>query len=51
VAEGVEDEHQLRLLREMGCDAIQGYFLARPMSTDEVLDFLREQAAKGRTPI
>ncbi len=50
VAEGVENEQQLRLLREMGCDAIQGYFLARPMPADEVPDFLREQAAKGWTP-
>jgi len=40
----------LRLLRDMGCDAIQGYFLARPMPADEVPDFLREQAAKGWTP-
>lgn len=31
VAEGVETEAQSRLLREMPCDAMQGYLFARPM--------------------
>jgi diguanylate cyclase (GGDEF)-like protein/PAS domain S-box-containing protein len=31
VAEGVEDERTLDLLGEIGCDAAQGYFIARPM--------------------
>ena len=31
VAEGVETEDQLRLLRVLGCTAVQGYLLARPM--------------------
>ncbi len=30
VAEGVEDEHQLRMLTELGCDEAQGFLLARP---------------------
>lgn len=30
VAEGVETEEQLYILKEMGCDIIQGYLLARP---------------------
>lgn len=30
VAEGVEETHQLRLLKKMGCDAIQGYILGKP---------------------
>lgn len=29
-AEGVETEQQLRSLREMGCDQVQGYLLGRP---------------------
>jgi len=32
VAEGVEDEQTLNLLREMGCDLAQGYHIARPMA-------------------
>lgn len=31
VAEGVETEEQLRILRAKGCDAAQGYHLGRPM--------------------
>ncbi len=31
VAEGVETEFQLAALREFGCDAAQGYLLARPV--------------------
>ncbi|MDE2396712.1 MAG: EAL domain-containing protein, partial [Burkholderiales bacterium] len=32
VAEGVETEEQRRLLTELGCDQLQGYLLARPMT-------------------
>ncbi len=40
VAEGVEDEEQLGWLREWGCDAAQGFLLARPMPASELDDFL-----------
>ena len=30
VAEGVETDEELRWLRELGCDAVQGYLLGRP---------------------
>jgi diguanylate cyclase (GGDEF)-like protein len=33
-AEGVETAAQAALLREMACDLLQGYWLARPMSLD-----------------
>jgi diguanylate cyclase (GGDEF)-like protein/PAS domain S-box-containing protein len=36
VAEGVETHEQLRLLREIGCDSVQGYLLARPMPAEQV---------------
>ena len=35
VAEGVEDAATLELLRELGCDEIQGYYVARPMKVAE----------------
>src|SRR6202000_898990 len=31
IAEGVETEEQVRLLRRMGCDALQGHHIARPL--------------------
>jgi EAL domain-containing protein (putative c-di-GMP-specific phosphodiesterase class I) len=31
IAEGVEDEKHIHLLRQMKCDILQGYYIARPM--------------------
>ncbi|TCO75603.1 putative bifunctional diguanylate cyclase/phosphodiesterase [Chromatocurvus halotolerans] len=42
VAEGVENEQVLKLLAGMACDAVQGYYLARPMSADSLEPWLRE---------
>jgi len=36
VAEGVESAEVLELLRRLGCDAVQGYHIARPLLADEV---------------
>lgn len=35
VVEGVENPEQLQLLRDMGCDVAQGYFIARPVAETE----------------
>jgi len=35
IAEGVEDEKQLNLLNELGCDEIQGYIWGKPVPADE----------------
>jgi predicted signal transduction protein with EAL and GGDEF domain len=35
VAEGVETEAQFALLRDLGCEQVQGYFTGRPMSPDQ----------------
>lgn len=43
VAEGVETESQQRFLAERECDLIQGYWLARPLSLEASLDFLRSR--------
>jgi diguanylate cyclase (GGDEF)-like protein/PAS domain S-box-containing protein len=36
IAEGVENEGQLRFLRDNGCDEIQGYIYARPLDPDKL---------------
>ena len=35
IAEGVEDESHIQLLRKMQCDIVQGYYIARPMPAAE----------------
>ena len=35
VAEGVETGNQLRLLKDAGCDLVQGYYFSRPLPADE----------------
>jgi diguanylate cyclase (GGDEF)-like protein len=50
VAEGVENAEQLKFLRAQRCDAVQGYFLYRPLPADEVADALevnRRQCVSG----
>ncbi|MDI2032567.1 EAL domain-containing protein [Saccharopolyspora sp. TS4A08] len=37
VAEGVETARQLDLLRDIGCDHAQGYYLSKPVPLDELL--------------
>ncbi len=37
VAEGIENEDQVAVLRVIGCDVLQGYAVAQPMTEDEFL--------------
>ncbi|MBY4130817.1 bifunctional diguanylate cyclase/phosphodiesterase [Rhodococcus fascians] len=37
-AEGVEDAETLDTLRELGCDAVQGFYLGRPMPSELLFD-------------
>ncbi len=36
VAEGVETDQQYAIVRRLGCDLVQGYFIARPMPADQL---------------
>ncbi len=49
VAEGVEEAVQLEYLREQRCDLAQGYFMARPLSAQDMTAMLlgREDARAG----
>jgi EAL domain-containing protein (putative c-di-GMP-specific phosphodiesterase class I) len=46
IAEGVETAEQLTLLRGLGCDEIQGYYLSRPLPRAEMEAFLRRAPLK-----
>jgi diguanylate cyclase (GGDEF)-like protein/PAS domain S-box-containing protein len=41
-AEGVEDEATWRMLGELGCDLAQGFWIARPMPADELMQWLTD---------
>jgi diguanylate cyclase (GGDEF)-like protein len=45
VAEGVETVEELRSLATMGCDEVQGYYVAKPMDAEEIIDWLRMRNA------
>lgn len=40
IAEGVEDEVQFDLLRDIGCDNIQGYYMGKPMVSEKIEELL-----------
>lgn len=42
VAEGVEDEAQLRFLRARGCEMMQGYYFSKPLPADDFTELLRD---------
>jgi len=44
VAEGVETQEQIEVLRVMGCHAVQGYAIARPMGEDEYIAWSADRA-------
>ena len=46
LAEGIEQERELLLLREENCDSGQGYLFARPLDADAVAGFLHEWDAR-----
>ncbi|WP_461482438.1 putative bifunctional diguanylate cyclase/phosphodiesterase, partial [Porticoccus sp.] len=41
VAEGIETPEQYQFLQREGCDCVQGYFLCRPMSADQLEPILQ----------
>ena len=42
LAEGVETEAQVTILKESGCDYIQGYYYSRPLPASQLLPYLRK---------
>ncbi|MFE0250022.1 putative bifunctional diguanylate cyclase/phosphodiesterase [Streptomyces sp. NPDC059010] len=47
VAEGVEDDETWERLRDLGCDAVQGWLVAAAMPADETTAWLRARGSRG----
>src|SRR5690554_5511231 len=43
-AEGVETEQQMQMLAELKCDEFQGYYFAKPMPADELVNYLQARS-------
>lgn len=52
LAEGVETSAQVDILRELGCDEVQGFFFGRPMVEADLVTWWRQHtmAAKNQSP-
>ena len=44
IAEGVEDAEALQILRELGCDMAQGYYISPPLPIVELQEWFKEFA-------
>ena len=43
IAEGVEKAEQVEILKELGCDMIQGYYYAKSMPREKVYEYVKER--------
>jgi EAL domain-containing protein (putative c-di-GMP-specific phosphodiesterase class I) len=48
VAEGVEDTETLEYLRSVGCDAMQGYLISRPVPERDLMAWIQRKCTEGR---
>lgn len=47
IAEGVESGESLRILGEMGCDMVQGYWFSRPLPPDDFLAWCQSHSRRA----
>ena len=50
VAEGVESDEQLAVLRECGCPALQGFLFAKPLQSAAFIEFALHRQRASRNP-
>ncbi|MDG2223202.1 MAG: EAL domain-containing protein [Rubripirellula sp.] len=44
VAEGIETSSQLLAAQQLGCEFMQGFYFAKPMTSEDLTDFLRKDS-------
>ena len=48
VAEGVETKEQLDIIKALQCDAVQGFYYAKPMPEDEFIEYVKGIQSKNQ---
>jgi len=51
VAEGIEYPEQSSTLQALGCETGQGFFFARPMTPEQLVEFLEQRSRGTDTPV
>ena len=51
VAEGIETQEQLKLLRSLNCSVMQGYFFSKPLVTEEATRFLQKATYRVKVEV
>lgn len=49
VAEGVENRKTLDLMSAYGCDAVQGYYISKPLPAEKVIEIILERTSQTRS--
>ncbi len=47
IAEGIETERQMHILKALGCHFGQGFLFSKPLKADKIPDYIREQPFKN----
>jgi EAL domain-containing protein (putative c-di-GMP-specific phosphodiesterase class I) len=50
VAEGVETDREAAMLKDLDCDELQGYLIAKPMPAGDVNGFLERSGVSPAAP-
>ncbi len=48
IAEGVETQEQLDILRDLGCEVYQGYLFSRPVPAQQATELLHSDSDNHR---